>query len=87
MEYKEWEKQRTAALEALREFLKTLPEKGFTMRQLEMIGEETPKEVRKIMADIEERLVLTQDLTDLDGQIIGERILAESIKTEALSAE
>ena len=65
MEYKEWEQQRTAALEALREFLKTLPEKGFTMRQLEMIGEETPKEVRKIMADIEERLVLTQDLTDL----------------------
>lgn len=25
MEYKEWEKQRTAALEAFREFLKTLP--------------------------------------------------------------
>ena len=65
MEYKEWEIQRTAALEALREFLKTLPEKGFTMRQLEMIGQETPKEVEKIMADIEERLVLTQDLTDL----------------------
>lgn len=65
MEYKEWKKQRTAALEALREFLKTLPEKGFTMRQLEMIGQETPKEVEKIMADIEERLVLTQDLTDL----------------------
>ena len=65
MEYEEWEKQRTAALEALREFLKTLPEKGFTMRQLEMIGQETPKEVEKIMADIEERLVLTQDLTDL----------------------
>ncbi|MEF2693495.1 MAG: hypothetical protein U0O03_01475 [Blautia wexlerae] len=65
MEYKEREKQRTAALEALREFLKTLPEKGFTMRQLEMIGKETPKEVEKIMADIEERLVLTQDLTDL----------------------
>lgn len=65
MEYKEWEKQRTAALEALREFLKTLPEKGFTMRQLKMIGQETPKEVEKIMADIEERLVLTQDLTDL----------------------
>lgn len=65
MEYKEWEKQRTAALEAFREFLKTLPEKGFTMRQLEMIGEVAPKEVRKIMADIEKRLVLTQDLTDL----------------------
>ena len=65
MEYKEWEKQRTAALEALREFLKTLPEKGFTMRQLGMIGQETPEEVEKIMADIEERLVLTQDLTDL----------------------
>lgn len=52
-------------MEAFREFLKTLPEKGFTMRQLEMIGEGAPKEVRKIMADIEERLVLTQDLTDL----------------------
>lgn len=65
MEYKEWEKQRAAALETLREFLKTLPEKGFTMRQLEMIGQETPKEVRKIMTDIEEHLVLTQDLTDL----------------------
>ena len=51
MEYKEWEKQRTAALEALREFLKTLPEKGFTMRQLEMIGQETPKEVEKISND------------------------------------
>ena len=61
MEYKEWEKQRTAALEAFREFLKTLPGNGFTLRQLEMIG----NEVENVITDIKEKLVLTEDLTDL----------------------
>lgn len=42
MEYKEWEKQRNAALEAFHEFVKTLPQKGFTVRQLEIIGTKSP---------------------------------------------
>ena len=58
MEYKEWEKQRTAALEAFREFLKTLPGKGFTLRQLEMIGNEAKNEVENVITDIKEKLVL-----------------------------
>lgn len=65
MEYKEWEKQRTAALEAFREFLKTLPGNGFTLRQLEMIGNEAKNEVENVITDIKEKLVLTEDLTDL----------------------
>lgn len=65
MEYKEWEKQRNAALEAFHEFVKTLPQKGFTVRQLEIIGNEAKHEVSRVIADIEEKLMLTQDLTDL----------------------
>lgn len=65
MKYKEWEKQRAAALEAFREFLKTLPGNGFTLRQLEMIGNEAKNEVENVITDIKEKLVLTEDLTDL----------------------
>lgn len=65
MEYKEWEKQRTAALEVFREFLKTLPGNGFTLRQLEMIGNEAKNEIENVITDIKEKLVLTEDLTDL----------------------
>ena len=65
MEYKEWEKQRTAALEAFREFLKTLPGNGFTLRQLEMIGNEAKNEIENVITDIKEKFVLNEDLTDL----------------------
>ena len=64
-EYEKWEKQRTAALEAFRDFLKSLPEKGFTVQQLRMIGNAAKHETESIIADIENNLVLTQDLTDL----------------------
>ncbi len=65
MEFKEWEAKRNAALEVFREFLKTLPEKGFTVQQLEIIGKNAESEVNHIVSDIKEKLILTQDLTDL----------------------
>lgn len=65
MEYKEWETQRNAALDEFRKFIKTLPSKGFTVKQLEMIGNNARDEVQRIIVDIENRLVLTEDLSDL----------------------
>lgn len=65
MEYKEWEKQRNAALDEFRKFIKTLPSKGFTVKQLEMIGNNARDEVQRVIVDIENRLVLTEDLSDL----------------------
>lgn len=65
MEYKEWETQRNAALDEFRKFIKTLPSKGFTVKQLEMIGNNARDEVQRVIVDIENRLVLTEDLSDL----------------------
>ena len=65
MEYKEWETQRNAALDEFRKFIKTLPSKGFTVEQLEMIGNNAQNEVQRVIADIENRLVLTEDLSAL----------------------
>lgn len=65
MEYKEWETQRNAALDEFRKFIKTLPSKGFTVKQLEMIGNNAKDEVQRVIADIENQLVLTEDLSDL----------------------
>lgn len=65
MEYKEWETQRNAALDEFRKFIKTLPSKGFIVKQLEMIGNNAQDEVQRVIADIENRLVLTEDLSDL----------------------
>ena len=39
--------------------------KGFTVKQLEMIGNNAQDEVQRVIADIENRLVLTEDLSDL----------------------
>lgn len=64
MEYKEWETQRNAALDEFRKFIKTLPSKGFTVKQLEMIGNNARDEVQRVIVDIENRLVLTEDLSD-----------------------
>jgi hypothetical protein len=65
LEYKEWETQRNAALDEFRKFIKTLPSKGFTVKQLEMIGNNARDEVQRVIVDIENRLVLTEDLSDL----------------------
>lgn len=65
IDYKELYEQRNAALEEFRNFIKTLPEKGFTVKQLEMIGNNAKDEVQHVIADIERRLVLTEDLSDL----------------------
>jgi hypothetical protein len=65
LEYKEWETQRNAALDEFRKFIKTLPSKGFTVKQLEMIGNNAQNEVQRVIADIENRLVLTEDLSAL----------------------
>lgn len=65
IDYKELYEQRNAALEEFRNFIKTLPKKGFTVKQLEMIGNNAKDEVQHVIADIERRLVLTEDLSDL----------------------
>lgn len=65
MKYEQYKKQRADALEAFQEFIKTLPGKGFTVQQLEIIGRNAQREVERIVADIKGKLVLTQDLSDL----------------------
>ena len=64
-DFEKYSKKREVALEAFREFVKTLPEKGFTVQQLKMIGNNAQREVENIISDIEGKLVLTQDLKDL----------------------
>lgn len=65
MDFKEWESQRNTALETFRDFIKTLPEKNFTVQQLRMIGNEAKHEIDLLIEDIENRLKLSKDLTDL----------------------
>lgn len=91
MEYKEWETQRNAALEEFRNFIKTLPKKGFTVKQLEMIGNNAKDEVQHVIADIERRLVLSEDMIgdpDRQGKIYvssGEiaRVVREGMRDSA----
>lgn len=88
MEYKEWETQRNAALDEFRKFIKTLPSKGFTVKQLEMIGNNAKDEVQHVIADIERRLILSEDMIgdpDRQGKIYvssGEiaRVVREGMK-------
>ena len=62
IDYKELYEQRNAALEEFRNFIKTLTKKGFTVKQLEMIGNNAKDEVQHVIADIESRLVLSEDM-------------------------
>lgn len=72
IDYKELYEQRNAALEEFRNFIKTLTKKGFTVKQLEMIGNNAKDEVQHVIADIERRLVLSEDMigdSDRQGKI------------------
>lgn len=59
MEFKEWEAKRNAALEVFREFLKTLPEKGLTVDQLETIGKNAEHEINAMVTDIKRNIVFS----------------------------
>lgn len=59
MKFKEWEAKRNAALEVFREFLKTLPEKGLTVDQLETIGKNAEYEINAMVTDIKRNIVFS----------------------------
>lgn len=91
IDYKELNDQRNAALEEFRNFIKTLPKKGFTVKQLEMIGNNAKDEVQHVIADIERRLILSEDMIgdpDRQGKIYvssGEiaRVVREGMRDSA----
>lgn len=59
MEFKEWKAKRNTALEVFREFLKTLPEKGLTVDQLETIGKNAEYEINAMVTDIKRNIVFS----------------------------
>ncbi len=65
MGHEEYSKQRNAALEEFRKFVKELAKKGFTVQKLGIIGMNARQETEHIIADIEKNIVLSPDLTDL----------------------
>lgn len=74
MKFKEWEARRNAALEVFREFLKTLPEKGLTVDQLETIGKNAEREINAMVTDIKRNIVFS------DGKAI---LISDNDKAES----